>query len=143
MTKNLLVQWGQIQRKLAGFHGPVGEPAGAPAWQPNTDVYDGPDGLIVKVELAGVTCEGINIYLEERVLIIEGVRRDPYTSETAPGYRFRQMEIEYGPFQRVIPLPYPVNGKDALAHCAGGILEIRLPRAEAAVQKRITIILKS
>ena len=143
MTKSLITQWGQIQRKLAGIQGRLGAGEESAGWQPNTDVYDGPDGLIVKVELAGVPCEGISIFLEERVLVIEGQRRDPYTGETGAGYRFRQMEIEYGPFQRVIPLPYPVNGRAAMAHCHGGILEVRLPRAEAVIKKRVTIILQA
>lgn len=143
MSKNFLAQWGQIQRKLAGIQGQIGATQSPSSWQPNTDVYDGPDVLVVKVELAGVACEGITVFLEERALVIEGIRRDPYTGETGAGYRFRQMEIEYGPFQRVIPLPYPVDGKSALAHCAGGILEIRLPRAQAAVTKRVTIILQT
>lgn len=141
MSKNFLAQWGQIQRKLAGITD--GGAAEGAVWHPNADVYEGPDGLIVKVELAGVSCDEVRIYIDRSALIVEGVRRDPYNSETAPGYRFRQMEIEYGPFQRVIPLPYAVDGKSALAHCAGGILEIRLPRAAAAVQKRITIILRN
>jgi HSP20 family protein len=143
MTKNLLSQWGQIQRKLAGLSGELAADREAAGWQPNTDVYDGPDGLVVKVELAGVPCDGLSVFLEQSALIIEGVRRDPYTGETGAGYRFRQMEIEYGPFRRIIPLPYPVNGKGALAHCQGGILEIRLPRAAAPVARRVTIILQA
>jgi HSP20 family protein len=142
MSKNLLAQWSQIQRKLAGLHGQMGDAQDAAAWQPNTDVYDGPDGLVVKVELAGVPCGSIRIYLESRALVIEGVRRDPYTGATGAGYRFRQMEIEYGPFQRVIPLPYPVDSQDAHAQCQGGILEVRLRRAEAAVAKRVTIVMQ-
>jgi HSP20 family protein len=143
MTKNLLTQWSQIQRKLAGLQGRIGATGDAVAWQPNTDVYDGPDGLVVKVELAGVPCEGLSIFLEERALVIEGVRRDPYSGATGAGYRFRQMEIEYGPFQRVIPLPYPVSGRDALAHCQGGVLEVRLPRADVVLKKRVTILLQA
>jgi HSP20 family molecular chaperone IbpA len=109
MTRTMMAQWNALQRKLAGVHGASG-PAEAGVWQPNTDVYDGPDGLIVKVELGGVSCDLVQIYLQDRALVVEGVRRDPHSAESLAGVRLRQMEIEYGPFQRVIPLPYPVDG---------------------------------
>lgn len=143
MSKNLLAQWSQIQRKLAGLSDPSGHPRGTAGWVPNTDVYDGPDGLVVKVELAGVSGEGFSIHLEPRALVIEGMRKDPYAcpDRCAEGYRLRQMEIEYGPFRREIPLPYAVSGSKARARCEGGICEIRLPRARAA-EKRSTIIIR-
>jgi HSP20 family protein len=140
MTRNMMAQWNALQRKLAGVDGPPA-PGEAGTWHPSTDVYDGPDGLIVKVELGGVPCDDIQIYLQDRALVVEGMRRDPHTAESLAGLRLRQMEIEYGPFQRVIPLPYPVDGRRALAHCAGGMLEIRLPRAETLVRRRVTIVL--
>lgn len=143
MSKNLFAQWSQIQRKLAGVQAQMGELHGNTSWSPNTDVYDSAGGLVVKVELAGVAPDTIHVYLDREHLIIEGVRRDPYAGETGAGYRFRQMEIEYGPFQRVIELPYPVSGRDALAHCHEGVLEIRLPRAEAATTKRIAILMQA
>ena len=138
----MMAQWNALQRKLAGVHGPAGA-VETGVWQPNTDVYDGPDGLIVRVELAGVPCDQVQIYLQERALVVEGVRRDPHSSESLAGLRLRQMEIEYGPFQRVIPLPYPVDGRRALAHCGSGVLEIRLPRTETLVRKRVTIFLST
>ncbi|MFH0908832.1 MAG: Hsp20/alpha crystallin family protein [bacterium] len=148
MTKNLLAQWSQIQRKLAGLNDQLSHPHVSTEWVPNTDVYDGPDGLVVKVELAGVACDSFSIHLEQHTLVIEGVRRDPYAGPapseagaTVAGYRLRQMEIEYGPFRRVIPLPYPVSASKARARCEGGICEIRLPRARA-VEKRTTITIR-
>ncbi len=149
MSKNLLAQWSQIQRKLAGLNDQPSTSHAASEWVPNTDVYDSPDGLIVKVELAGVSCDGFSIHLEARALVIEGVRRDPYARPASGGacpgssgdYRFRQMEIEYGPFRRVIPLPYAVSSSRASARCEGGICEIRLPRGRAA-EKKTTIIIR-
>ncbi len=142
MTRNMMAQWNALQRRLAGVSGATG-PAESSVWQPNTDIYEGPEGLTVRVELGGVPCDHIQIYLQEAALVVEGIRRDPHAGESVAGLRLRQMEIEYGPFQRVLPLPYPVDGRRALAHCAGGMLEIRLPRADAHQRKRITIILSA
>ena len=143
MQRSFLAQWNQIQRKLAGLTNQVGDPHAASAWTPNADVYEGPEGLIVKIELAGVSLDALELRIEEQGLVVSGVRRDPQCGETASGYRFRQMEIEYGPFQRVIPLPYPVDGSRARAACAGGFLEIQLPRSPKPVHRRITIVMES
>ena len=75
-------------------------------------------------------------------MIIEGVRRDPYGGESTAGYRFRQMEIEYGPFSRIVSVPYPVDGEHSRAQISNGILKVRLPRAKAPVQTKITITME-
>jgi len=143
MSKNLLAQWSQIQRKLAGLNDQSSTPHASAEWVPNADVYDGPGGLVVKVELAGVASDGFNIHLEKRALVIEGVRRDPHAcpDRCAEGYQLRQMEIEYGPFRRVIPLPYAVSASKATARCDRGICEIHLPKARAS-EKMSTIIIR-
>lgn len=138
MQRSFLAQWTQIQRKLAGLTEPTGDPHDV-SWAPNTDVYEGPDGLIVRVELAGVPSDSLEVRLDEQVLVLSGVRRDPHCSETASGYRFRQMEIEHGPFQRMVPLPFAVDGARARAVFQHGILTIRLPRSPSPQPTHIRI----
>jgi HSP20 family protein len=141
MSKDLLAQWTQLQRKMSGFHS--GDPETSSIWSPNTDIYDTPEGLVVKVELPGVPSNNVQVQLAEGKMVIEGVRRDPYCGATSAGYRFRQMEIEYGPFRRVVPLPYAVDAKSASARVEGGFLEVRLPRAREKMSKRITVIIQN
>ena len=140
MSKDLLAQWNQLQRKMAGFHSGDQEPA--LIWTPTTDIYETPDGLVVKVELAGVPAANVQLYLTENALVVEGVRRDPYSGATSAGYRFRQMEIEYGPFRRVVPLPHPVDAQNVRARFENGFLEISLVRATERVRRRITVIVQ-
>ena len=142
MTRSIVSQWAQIQRKLSGLSEHLLETHGGGAWSPNTDVYESADDVVVKMELAGVDKESIRIHLEDQAVVVDGVRRDPYGGESTAGYRFRQMEIEYGPFQRIVPLPFPVDGNNARAHITNGIMKIRLPRAPAAVATRITVIME-
>ena len=139
MTKNILTQWAHLQRKITGASEHLLGVPGAGAWSPNADVYESVDDVIVKVELAGLDKESIRVHLEDQAVIIEGVRRDPYGGESAAGYRFRQMEIEYGPFHRVIYLPYSVDGEHARAQFSNGILKVSLPRSKARIQTKITI----
>ena len=143
MQRSFLAQWNQIQRKLAGLSGQLPDPHVTSTWSPNTDVYEGPDGLIVKVELAGVTNDSLEVRLEEQELVISGVRRDPQCSETASGYRFRQLEMDYGPFQRILPLPFAVDGAHTRATFQNGILLVRLPRSPTPQPTHIRIRLSS
>ncbi|HOW96445.1 MAG TPA: Hsp20/alpha crystallin family protein [Kiritimatiellia bacterium] len=139
MTRNILVQWAQIQRKLTGLSDHTLEPHGAGTWSPNTDVYESADDVVIKMELAGVPAESVHIVLENRVVRVEGLRRDPQSGESAAGYRFRQMEIEYGVFSRTIELPFAVDGGQARARMQNGVLSVRLPRAREADGHRITV----
>lgn len=140
MSKDLLAQWNQLQRKMAGFH--AGDPETTSIWSPNTDIYETPEGLVVKVELPGVPANNVQVHVGEGVMVIEGIRRDPYCGATSAGYRFRQMEIEYGPFRRAVVLPYSVDAQGSRARFAGGFLEVTLPRARQPVTRRITVVIQ-
>lgn len=111
-------------------------------WVPNADMIEHEDGLLVRLELAGVNHDSIQITIADSALLITGMRPNPHTGGTAAGYRFRQMEIEYGPFERVLPLPYPVDRKLARARCLNGLLEIQLPKATAEVRRKTVIHIK-
>lgn len=110
---------------------------GTPTWSPNTDVHEGPDEIIVKMELAGVPADRIHLSVENKVLVVEGAREE--TPVTGGDYRYRQMEIEYGPFRRVLDLPYAVDSSRAQARLSDGILVIRLPRARQSSGQRIRV----
>lgn len=139
MTRNILVQWAQIQRKLTGLSDHTLEPHGSTAWTPNTDVYESADDVVVKMELAGVPAESVHIVLDNRVVRVEGLRRDPHSGESAAGYRFRQMEIEYGAFRRTVEIPFAVDGEQTVARMQNGILSIRLPRAREPNGQKISV----
>jgi HSP20 family protein len=143
MTRSISSQWAQLQRRIAGISDHILNSHGSGAWSPNTDVYESADDVILKMELAGVDKESIRIHLEEQTVVVEGVRRDPYGGESTAGYRFRQMEIEYGPFARVVALPFPVDGNSARAHMTNGILKVRLPRAHVMTAERITVVMEA
>ena len=40
------------------------------AWTPNTDVYETPEGLVVKMEIAGIEKEDLEITLNDRLLLV-------------------------------------------------------------------------
>ena len=75
-------------------------------WVPNTDVYSTDSGLVIKVELAGMRSENLEITVEGNRLRISGDRPDTCRAHKAS---FLVMEINYGPFESVLELP---NGYD-------------------------------
>lgn len=87
-----------------------------------------PPQLVVVVELAGVDPESIEISVEERALTISGNRARP----RVPGQVYQQAEIEYGRFERRIPLEQDVDAATASAAYEAGILRITLPVAGRA-----------
>ncbi|MEW5767872.1 MAG: Hsp20/alpha crystallin family protein [bacterium] len=103
-------------------------------WQPFADVYETETTIVVKVELAGVKREDIQLTLDRDRLILRGVRRD-ISSEKKKCYH--QMEVNYGTFERVIPLTQAVRSDQIKANLEEGILEVVLPKA---MEKRSSYI---
>lgn len=137
-TRSLIAQWNQLQRRLVGMSEQA-EADGAAVWAPNTDICECPDVVVVKLELAGVERESIRIVLEEQLLIVEGIRRDPYARASAAGYSFHQLEIEFGPFRRAVPIPCRVDGAHGRAHFELGILRVELPKARGGGARRVEV----
>jgi HSP20 family protein len=95
-------------------------------WVPNTDVYTTDSGLVVKVELAGMRSENLEITVEGSRLRISGNRPDGCR---APKCHFLIMEINYGSFESVLELPAGYDLSQAKAAYLNGFLRIDVPAA--------------
>lgn len=96
-------------------------------WVPNTDVYETDTGLVVKVELAGMKSDSLEIMVEGNRLCISGNRPDGCR---APKCSFLVMEISYGPFESVLELPAGYDLGQAKAAYVNGFLRIDVPKAQ-------------
>ena len=81
-------------------------------WCPAADVYRIDDGWIVKVDLAGVCADDLEIELDQSSIRIRGCRRDTFYQE---GYSYHQMEITYSRFEKIIQFPCSIEAA-SLAH---------------------------
>src|SRR5579885_1860175 len=99
------------------------------AWRPAFDVYRTQEGWLVKVELAGVPVEDINVFVRGRSLVLQGVRRDCGLEE---GYRCYVMEISYGRFERSLELPCDLESSEINVQYRDGMLVIRIVMEEEA-----------
>jgi HSP20 family protein len=98
-------------------------------WVPNTDVYVGEGGLVVKVELAGMRREDLELVIEGNRVRIAGYRPDGCRAAKC---KFIIMEINYGAFETVIELPKGYDATQARAAYQNGFLRIDVP-AQSAV----------
>jgi HSP20 family protein len=93
-------------------------------WVPNTDVYVTDEGLVIKVELAGMRREDLELVVEGNRVKISGHRPDGCR---APKCKFLVMEINYGAFETVIELPSGYDLSQARAAYQNGFLRIDVP----------------
>ena len=110
---------------------------GRRGFRPQADCIrsEDPAELRVIVELPGVDPAMIKVIAADRVLVVAGERRRPQVSG-----RYRQLEIEYGPFQRRISLIEPVDTAAATARYEQGLLTVVLPiAAKTPKRERVTI----
>jgi HSP20 family protein len=99
-------------------------------WRPLTDVYETPEALAVRMELAGVPEDAIEITVYSDHLVVTGSRHqgDPASAVDA-GVSFHEAQIHYGPFRAEVRLPVPVDGQQVTATLDRGFLLIHLPRS--------------
>ena len=97
-------------------------------WVPAIDIYEGPDSVYVVADTAGVDKESLNLIFKGQFLYLAGRRRPPVSLGKG---RFYQMEIEYGPFERIIRIPVTVDPEQMEAQYENGLIVIRMPCKKA------------
>jgi HSP20 family protein len=108
-------------------------------FSPQVDVYycgDERQRAIVKVDLAGIELAAVNIEVSGRELVISGERPVQETE----GRVYQQVEIDSGPFRRIVELQVDVDPERAKATYEDGVLRIELPlREHAETSRRVPI----
>ncbi len=96
-------------------------------WYPAADVYKTLDGWVVKVELAGVSVEDVEIDIQGNTLCIAGCRKD---KSCVSGISYQQMEITYSNFEKTLRFPAPIDGVTLDHMFENGLLIIHLRKAK-------------
>lgn len=102
-------------------------------WSPNTDIFETEQALVIRLELAGVDRDHMEITLRENTLTVRGYR---HSGSHAQRVYFHQAEISYGPFEKVIVLPERLVAGAIAAHLRQGFLEITIDKNEGQVHQR-------
>ena len=90
-------------------------------WNPAADVYRASNGWVVKVDLAGICSDELEIEVRNSILSIRGCRRDTHIRE---GFVYHQMEITYSRFEKSIQFPAPIEGASIRQDYSDGFLII-------------------
>jgi HSP20 family protein len=106
------------------------------AWTPPVDIYETEDALVLTAMLPGVSKDDVSIEVHNNTLLLRGERKP---ASAVSDERYYRRECVYGPFQRSFVLPATVDQNQVQATYHDGILELRLPKSEAAKPRRIAI----
>jgi HSP20 family protein len=99
-------------------------------------VYVTDEGMVIKVELAGMRSDNLQIVTEGNELRISGERPDGCRAAKC---NFLVMEINYGAFETVLELPPGYDLSVAKASYQNGFLRLDVPVAEKPETKRTKI----
>ncbi len=108
-------------------------------WMPAVDIYEKNDSIVVKAELPGVDRNQISVEVKDGVLTLKGERK---FEKEVKEENYHRIERSYGSFQRSFSLPVSVDQEKVKANYRDGVLEIELPKREAAKPKQIQVEVK-
>lgn len=98
---------------------------------PAVDVKDTGKSFNIKVELAGMDPENVDIEIAEGVLTITGEKKEEKKEESE---NYLRREISYGSFYRTIALPETADGEKAEAKFKSGVLTVEVPKKAGAIK---------
>ncbi|MGD0970855.1 MAG: Hsp20/alpha crystallin family protein [Desulfobaccales bacterium] len=101
-------------------------------FRPAADFYETAQGLVLRLEVAGIQPESLCLSLAGQELVVEG-RRQPPPPEGIR--RFIHLEMGFGVFERCFLLPIPVDLQGVRARYRDGILEVHLPRKALQIRQ--------
>lgn len=111
----------------------------AAAWSPAVDVYETPEGIVLKVELPGLNKEDIDIQIKDNTVTLKGER---HVEKDVKQENYLRVERAHGAFHRTFTLPTAIQTEKVRAVFKDGVLELNIPKAEDAKPKQIKIEVK-
>lgn len=137
-----LARWDRdMERMMEDFFGRRWRPwwfgtEGGELTAPALDLYEEKDDIVVKAELPGIDKNNIEVNLTDHTLTIKGEKKKEEETKEENYYR---AERSYGAFLRTLELPKDVHADKVKATFKNGVLEIRLPKTEAAKAKEVKV----
>ena len=140
--RDLFANFERMRREMDELFGDVFDRGLAPrrrgGFVPAVDVYyvGHPPRAVVRADLAGIDPTQLELEIRGRELILGGQRLAPSPDQER---LYQQLEIEHGPFRRVVPLGADVDAERARATYEDGMLVVELPIAEPADPRAVPI----
>lgn len=109
--------------------------SGRGAFPPLNAFRDKDGGVVVRLEVPGVSPDSLNIQSEGRTLSISGKRENPAPA----GASAHRRERATGNFSRSVQLPADLDLAKCDATYKHGVLTIQIPKLEEAKPRQITV----
>ena len=103
---------------------------------PRLNLWSDEAQVVLSLELPGVDPDGVEVQVERDTLFIRGERVE---EQLADGARFVRRERAHGKFARTVELPFEADPETVQARFRHGVLEVRLPRPEKELPRKIAI----
>ena len=116
--------------------GTRGDPARGTPFPP-VNLYEDAEGYVLTAEIPGVKSEDLEVSVEGERVTIGGKRNIEYPSDGSTSLHRRERQT--GVFRRAFNLPEPADPEKTEAICRHGILMVRIPKAESAQPRRISV----
>jgi len=139
--RDLFANFERMRREMDELFGDVLDRGLSPrrrgGFSPAVDVYytSDPPRAVVRADLAGIDPNAVSLEISGRELILYG-HRDPHAGEDRV---YQQLEIEHGPFRRVVALGADVDADAADASYEDGILTVELPLTRPSTARSVPI----
>jgi len=114
-----------------------GEREGSTAQSVPVNIFEAEEVIMITAPMPGLQEEDIEISVRGNSLTVEGRERGDLKGGS--GKRYLRHEWRYGPYRRMIELPYAVDASSAEATFGNGVLTIRLSKAETERIRRIQV----
>lgn len=109
-------------------------------WQPQADVIETPDAVIVTLDVPGVPSAGLDVKIVGNMLTING---NHPMSDIDASWIVHVNHRPQGPFSHSIPMPVPVSHEEISAEVSDGVLTVKLGKSEAAKSRSIPVSSKA
>jgi HSP20 family protein len=106
-------------------------------WRPPADIHETPNAITVKIELAGMREDDIDVTLYDDALVVSGERHDNHEHDDTICYH--EAQIRYGPFRVEIFIPTEIERTQVEAHYDDGFLSVLLPKAAPSEPKPVRL----
>ena len=106
-------------------------------WRPLADIRESAEMLMVKIELAGMKEEEIDVTLYEDALLVSGERHEE--PEGNENVYYHEAQIRYGPFRIEVLLLLPIDREGVKARYENGFLWVDLPKLPQNKPERVHI----
>jgi HSP20 family protein len=100
-------------------------------WAPAIELKETETDLILKAVVPGIEAKDLDVQVSENAVSITGEHREEKHIEKK-GYF--HSELQYGQFQRTVPLPVSVKHDQVQSEFKEGVLTLTLPKAEPTRQ---------